>query len=222
MRDTIVFDGEGVVIDSEKLWDRGQQEFLRRRGATYDRAKIKHLLAGRSMVEGVRVLQAEYGFGGDPETLARERIEIVEDLFCREADFVPGFEKFYARIRHNFKTCVATMMPKGLLDIVIARLKLRNLFGDHIYCPDSDALPGKPAPDLFLYAARQLQSVPANCIVIEDSPIGIEAARRAAMYCIGITTTFAPDKLTQADIVVRSFDEIELPADQQTSVPCQK
>lgn len=211
MRDTILFDGEGVVIDSEKLWDRGQEEFLRRRGATYDRARIKHLLAGRSMVEGALILQAEYGFTGDPETLAQERIEIVEDLFRREAEFVPGFERFYQRVRSRFKTCIATMMPQGLLDIVIARLALRDLFGEHIYCPDSNSLPGKPAPDLFLYSARLLQSVPANCIVIEDSPIGIEAARRANMYCIGIATTFPAEKLSGADIVVRSFDEIDLP-----------
>ena len=222
MRDTIVFDGEGVVIDSEKLWDRGQEEFLRRRGATYDRAKIKHLLAGRSMAEGVRVLQAEYGFDGDVEALARERIEIVEDLFRREADFVPGFEKFYARVRYKFKTCLATMMPKRLLDVVIARLELRDLFGEHIYSPDSNALAGKPAPDLFLYAARQLESPPANCIVIEDSPVGIEGARRAAMYCIGIATTFSPEKLAQADRVVRSFDEIELCQSLERTLPSQK
>ena len=210
MRDTIVFDGEGVVIDSEILWDLGQQEFLRRRGALYDRERVKHLLAGRSMVEGVRVLQQAYGFGGNPEILAQERIAIVEDLFRDKVDFVPGFRDFFKRLPPSFKTCVATMMPKLLLDIVVAKLRLREFFGNHIYCPESDTLPGKPAPDLFLYAANKVQSAPENCIVIEDSPIGIEAARRANMYCIGIATTFSADRLQQADTVVSSFREIEL------------
>jgi beta-phosphoglucomutase len=210
MRDAIVFDGEGVVIDTESLWDRGQQEFLGRRGAVYDRARIKHLLAGRSMSDGVRILQAEYGFGGDPERLAGERIAIVEDLFRREANFVTGFPEFYRRVEPSFKTCIATMMPKQLLDVVVAKLKLDELFGDRIYCPEWNALPGKPAPDLFLYAAQQLRSSPEECIVIEDSPIGIEAARRAQMYCVGIATTFAPEKLTAADLVVNSFVEIEV------------
>src|ERR1700685_378807 len=164
MRDTIVFDGEGVVIDSEPIWDRGQEEFLRRRGAPYGRAKVKHLLAGRSMAEGVRILQDEYGFSGDPEQLAQERIAIVEDLFRTEVNFVPGFEDFYRRARPSFKACIATMMPEQLLEIVITRLKLNQLFGDHIYCPEPDRLAGKPAPDLFLYAARRVGSEPAACV----------------------------------------------------------
>jgi beta-phosphoglucomutase len=210
MRNTIIFDGEGVVVDTERLWDLGQQEFLRRRGAVYDRQRVKHFLAGRSMEEGVRLLQREYGFDGDPEMLAQERIAIVEDLFRREAQFVPGFEEFFRQLPAFFKTCVATMMPKQLLDIVVAKLRLRELFVNHIYYPESDALPGKPAPDLFLYASHALQSAPEHCIVIEDSPVGIEAARRANMYCIAIATTFPPERLTLADEVVRSFNEIEL------------
>jgi beta-phosphoglucomutase len=210
MRDTILFDGEGVVIDSEGLWDRGQEEFLRRHGAHYDREKVKHLLAGRSMVEGVHILQKEYAFAGNPDALADERIAIVKDLFRNEADFVPGFREFFQRLPSTFKTALATMMPKPLLDIVVVRLKLSELFGKHIYCPDSDSLAGKPAPDLFLYAAGQLESLPTKCIVIEDSPVGIEAARRAGMYSIGIATTFSAERLTKADRVVDSFGEIDV------------
>jgi beta-phosphoglucomutase-like phosphatase (HAD superfamily) len=209
MRDTIIFDGEGVVIDSEKLWDRGQEEFLRRRGIRYDRGKIKPLLAGRSMVEGVHILQREYHFSGDVDSLARERVEIVRVLFRNEAAFVPGFEEFYGRVHQLFKICMATMMPKDLLALVVERLNLHALFGEYIYSAESNDLPGKPAPDLFLFAANQLGSTSATCIVIEDSPNGIEAARRAGMLCIGIATTFETNKLMGADIVVTSFEEIE-------------
>ncbi|HTT19048.1 MAG TPA: HAD family phosphatase [Candidatus Sulfotelmatobacter sp.] len=211
MHDTILFDGEGVVVDSEKLWDLGQEEFLRRRGAVYDRERVKHLLAGRSVLEGVRLLQQEYGFSGYPEALARERIAIVEELFRTQVTFVPGFVEFFHRVPKTIKTCIATMMPAQLLEIVVAKLSLRDLFGDHIYCPDSNALPGKPAPDLFLYAAHELQSSPVRCVVIEDSPVGIEAAKRAGMYCIAIATTFGLSRLTSADMVVSSFEEIALP-----------
>ena len=211
MRDTIIFDGEGVVLDTEKLWDRGQEEFLRRRHIAYDRNSIKPLLAGRSMLEGVRILQAEYGFAGDPELLARERIDIVKELFARDTQFIPGFEEFYRRLPPGFKTCIATVMPKELLEAAVAKLRLSKLFGERIYDPESEGLPSKPEPDLFLYAAAQLRSSPASCIVIEDSPNGLEAARRAHMFSIGIATTFKTDELAQADLVVRSFEEIQLP-----------
>ena len=211
MRDTIIFDGEGVVVDSERLWDRGQEEFLNRRGIAYDREKIKPLLAGRSMLEGVRLLRVEYGLGGDAEALAKERIEIVKALFAQETEFVPGFESFYRQLPPTFKTCIATVMPKELLEIVIAKLALRDLFGEHIYDPESEGLPSKPEPDLFLYAANQLRSLPPSCIVIEDSPNGLEAAKRAHMFSIGIATTFKENQLAQADLVVRSFDDIPLP-----------
>jgi beta-phosphoglucomutase len=219
MRDTIIFDGEGVVVDSEKLWDRGQEEFLRRRGIAYDREKIKPLLAGRSMLEGVRILQAHYGFGGNVEALAKERVEIVKTLFAQKTEFIPGFESFYRRLPPTFKTCIATVMPKELLDIVIAKLALREFFGDRIYDPESEGLPSKPEPDLFLYAAKQLRSSPTSCVVIEDSPNGLEAAKRANMFSIGIATTFKEDQLAQADLVVRSFADIPLPNPDQKSTP---
>lgn len=210
-RDAIIFDGEGVIIDSEPIWDRSQDEFLRRRGIRYDRERLKPLLAGRSMREGAELLQDEFGFPGEVGALAAERVDIVRDVFLRDADFIPGFLEFFEKIRPRFKTCIATMMPQKLLDAVVEKLRLKMLFGEHIYSPDAHSLPSKPAPDLFLFAARRLQVPPERCVVIEDSPNGLVAAKRAHMFSIGISTTFKPDQLTDADLVVRSFDEIPTP-----------
>lgn len=209
--DTIIFDGEGVVIDSEAIWDAGQAEFLRRRGLPYDRDRLKPLLAGRSLREGAAIMQAELGFPGDLSSLAAERVAIAGDAFRRHTSFVPGFREFFAKIHPRFKTCIATMMPKELLDPVVEKLHLTALFGGHIYSPDANDLPGKPAPDLFLFAAGRLGSVAARCVVIEDSPNGIEAAKRANMFAIGIATTFTRDRLAAADLVVDAFAAIPLP-----------
>ena len=209
--DTIIFDGEGVVIASEPIWDAGQVEFLRRRGIAYDREKLKPLLTGRSLREGAQIMQQEFGFPGDPSALAAERVAIVREAFRRDAHFVPGFREFFETIGPRFRTCVATMMTKELLDPVVEKLQLAALFGERIYSPDAHDLPGKPAPDLFLFAARRLGSTPGRSVVIEDSPIGIEAAKRAHMFAIGIATTFARAKLAAADLVVDSFADIPLP-----------
>jgi beta-phosphoglucomutase len=210
MIDTIMFDAEGVVIDTESIWDLGQQQFLRRRGIDYDRGTIKHLLTGRSLVEGAELMQGKYGFPGDPEELGQERLAIVKDLFRHQVKFIRGFMEFFNRVRNSYKTCIASAMSKELLDIVDQRLGLSKLFHDRIFTLTHVANRSKPNPDLFLFAAAQLDSDPQNCVVIEDSPYGIEAAKRARMKCIGLTTTYDSEKLTGADIIVAHYAEIEL------------
>lgn len=211
MIDTIIFDAEGVVIDTETIWDRGQEEFLHRRGFVYDRERIKPLLTGRTLVEGVRVMQEAYGFGGDPDDLARERADIVRELFATEVGFIDGFEAFYEKVRDSYKTCIATAMDRDLLTLVVRHLGLSQLFAGHIYTVADVGFRSKPNPDVFLYAAKQLASEPDTCVVIEDAPHGIEAARRAGMRSIGISTTYEHDKLLAADVVVDGFGEIDLP-----------
>jgi len=210
MIDTIIFDGEGVVVDTERIWDVGQQEFLKRRGFVYDRERIKPLLTGRSLVEGVVVLKREYGFEGDPEVLARERMEIVRELFESQVTFIDGFLKFFERIRLRYKTCIATAIDAALLQIVERRLGLSQLFANRIFTLADVDFRSKPDPALFLHAANALGSLPAACLVIEDSPLGVEAAKHGGMMCIGLATTYEPEALREADQVVASYSEIDL------------
>lgn len=210
MIDTVIFDGEGVVLDTEGIWDRGQEEFLRRRGVAYDRERIKPLLTGRSLAEGVRVLREEYGFDGNDEKLAVERLEIVRPLFERDIKFVDGFLEFFENTRSRYKTCIATALDVDLLRLADRRLQLSALFDSRIFSLEDVNYRSKPNPDLFLHAARALGSTPRSCVVIEDSPYGVEAARRAGMKCIGLASTYDRSKLTGADLVVDAFSEIDL------------
>jgi len=210
MIDTIIFDGEGVIIDTETMWDRGQEEFLRRHGHTYDRENLKPLLTGRTVREGVEIMQREYGIPGDVEQLARERVEIVKDRLRDGVSYVPGFLDFFARIEGRYKTCIATSMPGELLDIVNATLNLEKLFDGNIFTVEQVGNRSKPDPDIFLYAAKRLGSSVKTCLVIEDAPHGVEAAKRGGMMCIGLTTTYSRERLAAADLVVNSFVEINL------------
>lgn len=212
MIDTILFDAEGVVIDTETIWDQGQEEFLRRRGFDYDRERIKPLLTGRTLAEGVVAMQEAYGFGGDPEVLAKERADLVRERMAAGADFIEGFETFFESVRERYKTCVATAMDRDLLVLVDRRLGLSERFDGRIYTLGDVDFRSKPNPDVFLHAAQQLGSRPEACVVIEDAPHGIEAARRAGMRSVGISTTYDPDKLRAADLVVDRFDQIDLEA----------
>ncbi len=208
MTDTIIFDAEGVVIDTEPMWDKAQEEFLRRRGATYDRDKLKHLLSGRSALEGMEITKTECGISGDTQLLAEERMELVRQQLEEHVGFIAGFMEFFQRVQPAYKTCIATAMAEELLRIADRRLGLSDLFGGKIFLLAAVGFRSKPNPDLFLHGASRLGSKPETCIVIEDAPHGVEAARRAGMRCIAITTTYDRRKLSGAERVVDSFAEI--------------
>ncbi len=206
----ILFDCDGVVLDSETVWDRCESEFLGRRGIAFDAARTKPLITGLGQRAGVLLLQEQYGVAGDPDALVRERLEIIRALFEREVRFTPGFPEFYEeKVRGRYATCIATSMPQELFAVADRKLGIAHFFGDRVYFPSHVGGRAKPAPDIFLYAAAQLGAPPERCLVIEDSPRGLEAARRAGMASIGLATTHGPELLRQADRVAASFAEIE-------------
>jgi len=210
MIDTIIFDNEGVVIDTEPVWDKEQEIFLGRRGIDYKKDRIKHLLSGRSIIDGVKVLKQEYNLTGDEMVLSNERYAIVKNLLKSDVSFIKGFMQFYELVKHKYKTCIATSMDEELLNIIDKKLLLSELFGGNIYILKYVRYKSKPYPDIFLYAANELKSNPYNCLVIEDSPNGIDAALKAGMKCIGLATTYSEEKLKNANCIVKSFSEISL------------
>jgi beta-phosphoglucomutase len=208
MIDTIIFDNEGVVVDTEPVWDRELEIFLGRRGIRYKKDSIKHLLSGRSIKDGVKILKQEYNLSGDEMVLSDERFAIVKNLLNSDVRFIKGFMDFYELVKHKYKTCIATSMDEELLNILDKKLFLNELFGGNIYTLKHVGYKSKPYPDIFLYAAKQLNSGPINCLVIEDSPNGIEAALKAGMKCIGLATTYTDEKLKHANRIVKSFNDI--------------
>jgi beta-phosphoglucomutase len=210
MTDTIIFDNEGVIVDTEHIWDREQEEFLGRRGIMYERKRTKHLLTGLSLVEGVKILKREYNIKGDDELLAEERLAIIKGLLAADVGFVNGFNVFFNTVRNSYKTCVATSMRRELIEIIDKKLSLNELFEGRIYSIEEVGYKSKPFPDIFLYASLKLKSKPENCLVIEDSPNGIEAALRAGMKCIGLATTYPLEKLGNATLTAKSFDDISI------------
>lgn len=206
--EAIIFDGEGVVIDTEPIWDRVQEMLLARRGISYDRNVLKPLLTGRSSLESATIIRDHYKLPDEVSALDAERKLLLRDYLAKGVGFVPGFREFFGRINGTYETALATAMDSALFELVSARLRLWTLFKDRIFTLEHEGLRSKPEPDLFLFAASSLDVEPTDCLVIEDSPHGIEAARRAGMGSVGITTTYPADLLKRADMVVSSFDEI--------------
>ena len=99
---TIIFDAEGVIIDTEVVWDKAQEEFLRRRGLVYQREKLKPLITGKSQLEAIKVMMNECGLSGDLKTLSIERLNIMRSLLESEVKYVRGFQEFFDQIKKDY------------------------------------------------------------------------------------------------------------------------
>ncbi len=204
----IIFDLEGTIIDTEPLWDEVDAEFVSRRGFTYDPAVSKHLLMGGTVEGAVKHHQDLHGFGGDVAELAEERRQIFAKLLEREVQFIPGFTTFHQAIAATHKTAIATSMTHRFLTPTEAKLHLSKFFGDHIYSIEEIGFIPKPNPDIFLHAAAKLHVDPTRCLVVEDAPNGVAAAKAAGMRVVALTTSTTAERLSQADFVVDSYAEI--------------
>ncbi len=206
----VIFDAEGVVIDTEPLWDKSQTILMERRGLVYDRAHLKPLMAGRTILEGVRVMKDYYNLDEDENKLTRERKELIENLFLHDIAYIDGFKAFFEWLETtDLTSCIATSLRKKLMILVEQKLPVRDLFGNAIFHIEDVGNKSKPAPDIFLYAAKEMGITPENCLVIEDSPYGIEAAKSAGMISVGLTTSFDKGVLSEADHVVSDYKQFK-------------
>lgn len=207
--DALIFDADGVIVDSEILWDQSQEILLSRRKLIYDRDYLKPKLAGVTMLQGAEILVDYYKIDEDPQSLAAERQKLIEQLFKTDIHFITGFSEFLQYIdKIDIKYCIATSMQKRLMVSVNNKLHLDELFDNKIYHTEDVGNISKPNPDVFLFAANKLNIMPEKCLVIEDSPHGIEAAKRADMHVAGLATTFEPAILNQADFVALDFKHL--------------
>jgi HAD superfamily hydrolase (TIGR01509 family) len=205
----LIFDMDGTMVESMPAHARSWDEFSRRHDIAMPVDEILRRTTGRTGVECIRILMGEDVPEERALALIGEKEAIYRDIFAREFREVAGFAKF-ARIaqQRGLKIAVATAGDKNNLRFVLDRLDLSR-------APDAEVrgdqgLPGKPEPDIFRKAARMLGAEAAECIVFEDAPFGIEAARRAGMRAVAICSTHKADELAGPHVLasVRDYEEL--------------
>ena len=127
-----------------------------------------------------------------------------------QIELMPGFLDFFAKIKPKYKAAVATSSNIDLFNILDKKFSITQLFENHVYFLKDVNNVSKPEPDIFLYAAKMLATAPSESLVIEDAPLGIEAAKKAGMRSVGLTSSYPRETLAQATQIVDKFEEINL------------
>jgi beta-phosphoglucomutase-like phosphatase (HAD superfamily) len=210
--DAFIFDLEGVIIDTEQHWDAVQATMLARRGHIYDRDTLKPALSGLGGAAAVDVIRTRYAIEDSAESLLAERNDLFRARLGGGVPYVPGFVDFLAGVCPSVPRCVATSMAADLVAIADGATGFAARVGGRVYTPESVGNRSKPAPDLFLHSAERLGVPAERCLVFEDSPHGIEAARRAGMRCVALATTYPAALLTAADHVVSGWHQLSAAA----------
>jgi HAD superfamily hydrolase (TIGR01509 family) len=206
--EAVVFDMDGVIIDSEPLWSEAERQLLARRNLTYTE-QLKPLLMGLDSREAVRILKKHYDLGEPVEELVHERNQLVSELIQQRGQPIPHSLELIRRVRDGgLKTVVASSSPYALVELVVDKLGIGPLL-DLVLSGD-EVSRGKPAPDIYDAAAKALGVAPECCLVIEDAPNGVRAAKAAGMRCLAITTGASKTELAAADQVVEDFRGLDL------------
>ena len=179
----VIFDCDGVLVNSEPLAVRILSDMLARRGLSLSIGEAYARFLGRGLGSIVADIEDEYGLRVTSADLAGMREDLAE-LFRNELQPIPHVGETVAAIARSRAVCVASSSLPERLRLSLTLTGLAPHFAGHVYSA-SEVARGKPAPDLFLHAARNLGVPPHKCLVIEDSSAGVAAARAAGMHVFG-------------------------------------
>lgn len=203
-----MFDLDGVILQSEEVWDEVRERYVLDRGGRYD-AAAQRAMMGMSAPEWSRYIEEELGVGLPAERVNAEVVELMAARYRDELPLVPGAREAIERLAAAFSLGIASSSNRPLIDVVLERSGLQRYFRASV---SSEEVPrGKPAPDVYLEAARRLGVEPDRCAAVEDSHNGIRSAKAAGMRVVAIPNpAYPPDEaaLAEADVVLASISEL--------------
>ena len=209
MIEAVVFDVDGVLIDSEPVWERVRRNFVATRGGRWpDDAQDR--MMGMSTAEWSAYISEDFGLRG---LSAQQVAELVTAAMAAEyaarLPLLPGAVAAVRDLSARWPLAVASSAPKSLIDAVLDASGLRPAFAAAV--SSEEVARGKPAPDVYLEAAARLGVTPAACAAVEDSSNGLRSAAAAGLAVIAVPRPEyppAPDALRQARVVLGSLTEL--------------
>jgi HAD superfamily hydrolase (TIGR01509 family) len=204
----VVFDLDGVIVDSEQVWDAAREALARERGGRWHERAQQDMM-GMSSVEWSRYMHDVIGLKDPPEEISAEVVRRLEATYREELPLIEGANEAVARLAQRWPLGLASSSNRQIIDLVLDLSGLDRYFRATV---SSEEVPrGKPSPDVYLEAARRLGADPEETAAVEDSHNGILSARAAGMRVIAIPNRRYPpgeEALAEADVVLRSISEL--------------
>ena len=208
MIEAVVFDLDGVLVQSEELWDGARRELAAEAGIDWP-AGATAAMMGMSSREWSRYLHDQVGVPSAPEEINAEVLRRVDERYRSELPWIPGAREAVALTAAEWPLGLATSSNREIIDLVVAAGELEELM--RVTVSSEEVEHGKPHPDVYLEAARRLGADPARCAAVEDSSNGLRSAAAARMRVIAIPNDAHPpdpDALGLADVVLDSIEEL--------------
>ena len=208
MIEAVVFDLDGILIASEHVWDEVRQQLADERGGSWNENASRDMM-GMSSLEWSRYMRDVVGLTEEPDEISAEVVRRLEDRYRRELPLIAGAEQAVERIAERWPLALASSSNRELIDLVLESSGLGSYFEASV--SSEEVSRGKPAPDVFLEAARRLGAEPSRCAAVEDSENGILAAKAAGMRTIAIPNPQYPphdDALAAADAVLATIEDL--------------
>jgi HAD superfamily hydrolase (TIGR01509 family) len=203
----VVFDLDGVLVDSEQVWDEVREELAYERGGDWHAGAQRDMM-GMSSPEWSRYMHDRIGLVEEPAEINRLVVERMLERYAAGPPWLPGALEAVSRLAVEVPLGLASSSNRELIDAVLAAGGIAGCFRATV--SSEEVARGKPAPDVYLEAARRLELDPAACVAIEDSHNGIRSAKAAGMTCIAIPNhQFPPgEAAAEADLLLGSISEL--------------
>jgi HAD superfamily hydrolase (TIGR01509 family) len=204
----VIFDLDGVLIDSETVWDDARRQVVKDGGGRWQESATR-AMQGMSSPEWSRYLRDELGVELDPDQISDRVVELVLDEYRREVPLIPGAVEAVRRLAGHWPLGLASSANRPVIDAVLETAGLTQSFSATV--SGEEVQRGKPAPDVYLAVAAKLAVQPARSAAIEDSTNGLKAAAAAGMLVIAVPNREFPptaEALSLAQLTAESVGEL--------------
>jgi len=208
MIQAVVFDLDGVLIDSESVWDEVREAYVREEGGSW-RPEAQSTMMGMSSSEWTAYLQDDLGVTKSPAAINADIVERMQRRYEQHLPLLPGAQDAVARIAARWPLALASSSNRPIIETVLEAAGLRSHFG--VVLSSEEVARGKPSPDVYLEAVRRLGVAPADAAGIEDSSNGLRAAHAAGLHVIAVPNEHYPpaaDALSCADVAIAGVADL--------------